>query len=211
MVGWTSTACVVLNFSELDFVFVVSIDSNLKPKRLELGFRVFNDEPLSRDPEFYCSNGRGRWGSVFGRGLAEKKCPKKQKKFRVFFSLSNLSPFHTHQEESDKRKPKKKTNILQFRPVSRSSRPCQPRAASLPERPNETRQRKKKKLPKRKETAILATVFFCDPAAGTAACDSNDVAISLNPRRHKEIKEKRAPRVWKNKTKNETKPTKRTP
>ena len=69
----------------------------------------------------------------------------------------------------------------------------------------------KKKLPKRKETAILATVFFCDPAAGTAACDSNDVAISLNPRRHKEIKEKRAPRVWKNKTKNETKPTKRTP
>ena len=108
MVGWTSTACVVLNFSELDFVFVVSIDSNLKPKRLELGFRVFNDEPLSRDPEFYCSNGRGRWGSVFGRGLAEKKCPKKQKKFRLFFSLSNLSPFHTHQEESDKRKPKKK-------------------------------------------------------------------------------------------------------
>ncbi len=150
MVGWTSTACVVLNFSELDFVFVVSIDSNLKPKRLELGFRVFNDEPLSRDPEFYCSNGRGRWGSVFGRGLAEKKCPKKQKKFRLFFSLSNLSPFHTHQEESDKRKPKKKTNILQFRPVSRSSRPCQPRAASLPERPNETRQRKKKTAKKKR-------------------------------------------------------------
>ena len=59
---------------------------------------------------------------------------------------------------------------------------------------------KKKNCQKEKKLQFWRP-FFCDPAAGTAACDSNDVAISLNPRRHKEIKEKRAPRVWKKKQK----------